>query len=323
MSPADNTPAFVLFDLMKRQCGIAHKEVAGFVLSGKPLSDGRSPVSRKDDRTWVSRFIVHAPRGSLSDKYFCDFSTSALRLASRMKSRSKRPFTGQQILDLVCGDAGLAMDRALAAQGEDPAVYRNLLERIAADTSLYPDERAEIALVAFVAAGCTADPARAVREAQGFAVKIHGSAVATPPSCAEANAGLYIGASEESPVWMGLLRVSDGLVAGAPHWISPTGEKVEIGSLALAEGSVADVAPDVSGVHARIWRDGEGSWWVEGANSRNGTTLTSALTGEGTVVEPPKKQRDGFEPRPVKISLGDTLTLGSQTTFIAIEGFPG
>ena len=96
--------------LAKRHCGVSHKELAGLLLSGRPLSDGRSPQSRLDDRTWVSRFIVHAPAGTLSDSYFCDYAVGALRFAARMKSRSKRALTGEAILDIVCGEAGRAMD---------------------------------------------------------------------------------------------------------------------------------------------------------------------------------------------------------------------
>ena len=70
MMANDITPCSALFSAMKKQGGISYKELAGLILSGKPLSDGRSPVSRINDRTWVSRFIVHAPVGSLQDRYF-------------------------------------------------------------------------------------------------------------------------------------------------------------------------------------------------------------------------------------------------------------
>ena len=88
MMANDITPCSALFSAMKKQGGISYKELAGLILSGKPLSDGRSPVSRINDRTWVSRFIVHAPVGSLQDRYFCDFSVSALRIIARLKART-------------------------------------------------------------------------------------------------------------------------------------------------------------------------------------------------------------------------------------------
>ena len=56
MTPIDATPTSVLFDLAKRHCGVSHKELAGLLLSGRPLSDGRSPRA-----AWA---IVPGCRGS-------------------------------------------------------------------------------------------------------------------------------------------------------------------------------------------------------------------------------------------------------------------
>lgn len=67
------TPCGVMFDVFKRSCAIKHNELAEMVLSSRPLSDGRSPKSRTSDRSWVSRFIVHAPAGSLQERYFADY----------------------------------------------------------------------------------------------------------------------------------------------------------------------------------------------------------------------------------------------------------
>ena len=50
---ADLTPCGVLFDVFKRKGGINHKELAGLILSDRPLSDGRSAS------------IVHGSRISL------------------------------------------------------------------------------------------------------------------------------------------------------------------------------------------------------------------------------------------------------------------
>ena len=323
MTPTEITPVSVLFDLAKRQCGVSHKELATMLLSGRPLSDGRSPQSRVDDRTWVSRFIVHAPGGTLTDRYFCDYTVGALRLAARMKSRSKRALSGEAILDIVCGEAGRAMDDALRAHGQNPTLYRNMLERIACEGSLSADERAEVALVLLVTAACTADVRRAVAEARDFADTAHGGGLVTPPPtlvAASPDAGLT--AADEPPRWLGLLRVMNGLVAGAPQWMEPTATGSEIGALALTEGAANEVGPDVSGAHARIWCDETGAWWVEGLDSRHGTVLVSGVSGEETVVEPPRGQREGWQPAPIPLAVGDQLRLAASTTFLVIEGYP-
>ena len=77
----------------------------------------------------------------------------------------------------------------------------------------------------------------------------------------------------------------------------------------------------MSGEHARIWLE-EGQWLVEGLDSRNGTVLVNGLTGEEVVVEPPRSDRHGFASQPVPLSAGDTLRLGSATTFLVVEGRP-
>ncbi len=59
----ETTPCGAMFDAFKRHCGISHKQLAGLILSDRPLSDGRSAASRASDRTWLSHFVVHAPVG--------------------------------------------------------------------------------------------------------------------------------------------------------------------------------------------------------------------------------------------------------------------
>lgn len=319
------TPTSVLFDMAKRHCGMSNKELASLLLSGRPLSDGRSPQSRLGDRTWLSRFIVHAPAGTLSDSYFCDYAVGALRFAARIKSRSKRALSGEAILNIVCGDAGRAMDDALKACGQSPALYRNMMERIACKGSLTADERVEIALVLLVTAACTADVRRAVVEANDFAGKMHGGGLATPP-LAPVSQGTALetvqNGADEHPRWLGLLHIVDGIVVGAPQWVEPSATGVEVGALALSEGAVSDVGSDVSGRHARLWRDDAGAWWVEGCDSRHGTVLVNGLTGEETIVEPPRGQREDWQPSPVSVAPGDQLRLAASTTFLIIEGYP-
>lgn len=314
------TPASTLFDLMKRFYGISHKELASLVLSGRPLSDGRSPASRVDDRTWVSRFVVHARPEELQPEFFGDFSVSALRIIARMKSQRKGAFTGAQIFAFVCGEGARAMEAALTSAGQPFAPYRALLDRIRADESLTVDERAEAAMVLMVSAGCTCDVGRAVEEARAFAQSVHGNGLGTPPSEMLASLDDIVTPDADTSMekvppapWLGLLQLNDGLVVGGAHWIAPDGEGAVIGSLATAKGEVCAVASDVSGRHARIWRDGNGVWLVEDMASCNGTALTSALSGERVELS---------VGNPITLQPGDQLHLGTATTFAVIEGLP-
>ena len=168
MTPIDATPTSVLFDLAKRHCGVSHKELAGLLLSGRPLSDGRSP--EPPGRSYLG-VAVHRARAGWN----------ALRQLLLRLRRRRTPVRGahevaQQARShgqrhsrrLLCGEAGRAMDDALKACGQSPTLYRNMMERIACEGSLTADERAEVALVLLVTAACTADVRRAVAEAREF-----------------------------------------------------------------------------------------------------------------------------------------------------------
>ena len=123
------TPCGALFETMKRYGGISHKDLARLVLSGRPLADGKSPLSRCDDRTWVSRFIVHAPVGSLQDRYFCDWGVAALRVSARLRSRDGKGLSAEEALSLITNQGGALMEQALRECHQDLALYRNVLER--------------------------------------------------------------------------------------------------------------------------------------------------------------------------------------------------
>ena len=45
------TPCGALFDVMKKHASISYKELAGLILSNRPLSDAAAPISRVGDRT--------------------------------------------------------------------------------------------------------------------------------------------------------------------------------------------------------------------------------------------------------------------------------
>ena len=68
-SQVELTPCGAMFDIFKRAAHLSHIELCGLVLSSRPLADGRSPQSRAADRSWVSRFIVRAPVGTLQHRY--------------------------------------------------------------------------------------------------------------------------------------------------------------------------------------------------------------------------------------------------------------
>ncbi len=308
------TPCGVLFETMKRYGGISHKDLARLVLSGRPLADGKSPLSRCDDRTWVSRFIVHAPVGSLQDRYFCDFGAAALRICARLGARDGKNLSGAGILSLVVDQGGPLMSAALQACHQDTALYDNVMARIAAGDGYTDEERGELAMVMFVAVACSGNVKRASAYLLDYVKSVHGGRLVTVPASMVDGGGAPESVDLRAQAQaLGLLRVVDGLVTGSLHWVQPTAEGIEIGALALGPDDITDVGAGVSGHHARVFCNDEGCWCAEDLGSREGTLLVSGADRSEAPVAP-------GEPAPVHA--GDELVLAGNTRFVLIEGMP-
>lgn len=325
MSKEELTPCGVLFDMMKRYGGISNKKLAAMMLSGKPLSDGVSPVSRINDRAWLSRFVVHAPVGSIQERYFADFSSSALRVVARLRSGKRKRLSNAEIMNLVAGEPGDEMREALLACHQHISLYDNVIERLVHESGYTEGERTEMAMVLLVAAGCTANVRKATEAVISFSQMAHGVGMATPlvtPDSVQKREGIEDSLSELEPYLM-LFRVEDGYLKGEPHWLNPDeSEIVEIGSLALGPHSITDVDVDVSGNHLKLVYE-QGQWYVQGSNSKFGTVLIDGATHEEVVVEPAREEReDGFGFPKVPINPGDELLLGSSTRFVIMAGRP-
>ena len=310
MFRAEKTPCGVLFDVLKRQAHMSHSELAEIVLSTNMLPDGRTAVAHARDRSWLSRFVVHAPVDVAQARLFADFGTSGARLCMWLRSRRSHPMGAEAIFAMVASDPAREMDAALEAAGEDSRPYRNLLERIGANRARSAEDRAELALVLFVAAGCSGSVSAAVRYALGYEARAFGVASPTPPSTRVAP--VPCGAEASTELYLGLLRVRDGYVVGTPTWVDPAGPGCVVGSLATGEADVCDVEPDVSARHLRIWHEDD-SWWAQDLGSANGAWLRPAgEEGEGR-LDP--ACRCAVQP-------GDELRLGADTSFVLVEGLP-
>ncbi len=308
----DQTPCGVLFSLLKTHGGISHRELADLMLSERPLPNGRTPRDLARDRSWLSRNVVHAPVGTLQQRYFCDYGSAAARVMSRLRSKRGRAMSAEDIVAVLMGEPGRAMDVALERCHEDAKLYRNALGRLAGGEGLTPGERAESALVLFVTTGCTADVRSSVAYAMDYVRTTLGRRAGTPTVGTVAPADERACASRPGlKTRLGLIRVEGGYVAGDPHWLSDSPEGVMIGSLAMGEKDITDVGPGVSGRHAIVRRDERGVWLVEDLGSKNGTALVSGATHESARLEAGS---------PAALRPGDELVLAGATTFVAIEG---
>ena len=296
-------------NIMVRTAHLSHIELCGLVLSSRPLADGRSPQSRAADRSWVSRFIVRAPVGTLQHRYFAEYGTSAARIMSQLALRQRNPMDSTAVINMVCGPAGEPMVRALEECHQDTNLYRNALDRLSQAAELMPAERAEAVLVLFVAVGCSADVRSSVNYAIDYAHATCGGGTSTPRSL-----GMSMTAGEREPAPahpLGLLRVQNSFVVSAPRWIQPSEQGVEIGALATGEGDITDVGDDVSARHAHIWCDAQNIWRVEDLSSTNGTVVVNGATRVCIQVEPG---------RSAQLNPGDELKLGESTTYAILFG---
>lgn len=312
MLSSELTPCGAMFEMFKRYGGMSHKELASLVLSERPLSDGRSPLSRASDRTWLSRLVVNAPVGSLQPRYFRDFGMAAQRVMDRLRSNSRGEISSTRIIDMICGDAGKTMEYALASCHQDVTMYRNALERFSKDEGHTAGERAETIMVLYVAAACTANVPTAVAYANSYVHSVLGGRMRMPATV-ESSVPFKLADPVVPVTALGLMRVANGYISGAPYWVEPDGDGAVIGSMAMGAHDITDVESDVSAEHARVWCEG-GAWHVCDLESRNGTRLLCGATGEEVALEPG---------RPVQVNPGDELHLGAATAFMVVIGTVG
>lgn len=322
LTASEQTPCGALFDVLKRRGGISHKELASLILSERPLSDGRSPMSRASDRTWVSRFVVHAPAGSVQLRYFRDYAVAARRILDRLHSPAGSRMDFEEILKMVCGEPGQAMVRALDACHQDVRLYQNALVRVRDGEGFTAGERAEAVLVLFVAAGCTANVGHAVEYAMGYVRSVLGGRLGTPTS-RPVRVELDSADDEMAPCEvrpLGAVRIVDGCISSDPYWIDPASEGVEFGALVTGPRDVADVDGDVSARHACIWYDDAsepGRWLVRDLDSTNGTAVVGADAGADADDDAPRRLAPGAT---AEVHAGDELHLGATTVFVLVEG---
>lgn len=323
MTKTTAAPLGALFSIMKKHGGISYKELASLILSEKPLAGGVSPISRINDRTWISRYLVHAPVEAIKDEYFVSCEKCAMRILSRLKKRTGKTMDNYEVMEMIAGTPGKRMIDALENAGQDTAPYSNMLVRLSRENDFKIEERVEIAMVLFVSAALNADVSLATKAALDFTDEIHGASMATPliTPRSEESESEQLRALIDEHTTLGLLRIVDNYIIGSPHWLDPEqNAAVEVGAFATGPGDITDVESDVSGHHARIWHSDGNTWFVEGAGSKNGTTLISGADKSEIIVEPPASTRKGWTSAPVPLKPGDELVLGKNTRYVVIAG---
>ena len=314
-----DTPSAVMYADLKAFGGLANKDAARILLSDKPIYSGLSPRARIDERTFLSRVVVHVSPSNVNDAIFADFFQSAQALTSRMIARyGNDDAAREEVFRHYSGPAMRDLHASLDAYGLDAMVYANLVRRLAHAAVRTRADNVSLLVMAFVATGCLCDPGRAAIEVDHFAKRClagasAGAVTTTLTGGMPTTTGL-MGSVDR----LGLIRIVDGVARPPVHALSCEEGGTIIGSLASGEDAINDVGIDVSRRHLRIWKD-TGAWLCQGLGSTNGTVLVSASDGVERVVEPPKSLRRDETHPPVLICDGDELRLGLTTRFRVMQ----
>lgn len=308
------TPSSEMYGDLRNFGGITNRAAALVLISNK--SDLFNHIS---NRTFLSRKIVNAVPGSISLADFSSFDISAQTLFSRIISNQGGGVNFRsQVADHYAGPAARGMQEALACVGEDASVYANALHRIKNGTLKSELDRDVLYFHLFVSCGCLQNPSEAVKSTEAFANASLATSLKTQltrPGQTKPD-GSNI---RQEHTQLGLLRIVGNSVVPPIHALSVEPKGTVIGTISCDPTDITDVGSSVSHRHLHIWFE-NGSWYAQGLQSTNGTTLISGSTGKQRTLEAPKDKREAAEPSPIAIiSNGDILKLGTDTSFLVLS----
>ena len=306
------TPREVLFRTMQEQWAISNKDLARAILMEGSVTSGKSPQELIEVRSSLSRFVVHVQPGECTYGWLAPYEQGVPKVMGLMK-RSKRPHASHDIVAALSGDAAGDMRASFEAHGMDGALYANVSERLSRERAASAADASELITALFVVAGCAGNPTIAAEYAIGLASKLSAASALKTALPAESAPD-----SVRGPVSLGVYRCEGGVLLSDVYRLSEDEAGTEIGALSLTAHSINDVGYGVSRRHARIWRDADGAWWIEGLGSTNGTVHISGASGDETVVEPPRGQRNGLPGAPVRLQAGDRIVLAGTTEFVFV-----
>jgi hypothetical protein len=161
------TPSSVMFDDLRRFGGISNIEAARMLLSAKVMYGGSSPRDKAEDRTYLSRYVVHMTPDDADASQFADFEVSTFNVSSRLLA--KHGHNRKAIAEHYLGDASTKMCTALDGWGRDSKFYSNELRRLSEASFKREEYRCTLLLMLFLATGCLADAREGVAIVEDYA----------------------------------------------------------------------------------------------------------------------------------------------------------
>lgn len=309
-----HTPSSYMYSDLRSFGGITNKEAASELLTDQTLCGNGAPRDRINERTFLSRQIVHATPSQVHPEYFGDFHQSAQTITSKIASNLAMPCAYHEVIKHYGGQAAKEMGALLRHYSLDGNLYANAIRRINASPMPESSDKAVLLVMMFLIAGCLADPEIAAKTTRSFMAKKLSFTFSTlKPALVRPD---HAAKCADKPIKLGLIRVDNEVACSPIYPLSTSEEGTVIGLFATGSQNINDVDIDVSRNHLRIFKHGN-TWYAQGLGSTNGTTLISGADKSVTVVDP--QEHATKQCLPVKINHGDTLCLGKTTRFLILK----
>lgn len=288
-----HTPSSYTYSDLRSFGGITNKEAAGVLLTEQTLCGNDAPRDRINERTFLSRQIVHATPSQVHPEYFSDFHQSAQAITSKIISNLAKPRAYHELIEHYSGQAAKDMGALLRHYSLDGNLYANAIRRISASPMSETSDKAVLLVMMFLTTGCLADPEIAAKTTRSFMEKKLSFTFSTlQPVLAAPD---HVTKCADKPTRLGLIRIDNEVACSPIYPLSTSEEGTIIGLLATGSQNINDVDIDVSRKHLRIFEDGN-TWYAQGLGSTNGTTLISGADRSITVVEPRDSANEQYPP---------------------------
>lgn len=312
----EETPSSYMFADLRSFGGINNKEAARELLTGETSYGGSAPRDRINERTFLSRQIVHATPAQVHPEFFNDFFQSAQTITGKIVSNLGTATAHEETAAHYGSAAAEAMATLLTQYSLDGNLYRNAVRRINAAQFPAQADKAVLLVMLFLICGCLGDPDTAVKTARKFMEqKLAFTFTTLEPEFLDNGQDAK---PAPSPERLGFIRIDNGIARSSVYPLSTANEGTVIGMLATGKNGINDVGIDVSRKHLRVFKHGD-AWFAQGLGSTNGSTLLSGADKSIHEIEPKRSAKPTMPSPPVRIHQGDTLCLGGTTQFLVLQ----
>ena len=104
-----HTPSSYMYSDLRSFGGITNKEAASELLTEQTLCGNDAPRDRINERTFLSRQIVHATPSQVHPDFFGDFHQSAQTITSKIISNLAKPCAYHEVVEHYGGQAAKDM----------------------------------------------------------------------------------------------------------------------------------------------------------------------------------------------------------------------